>query len=81
MLKMARKKEIYFEYSDDSCLIATIENGKVIACPEIKVSEEQGNGLTVDGAIEFLNNIKKAKEETLDKVAPPFGFNSEIRID
>ncbi|MFH1608760.1 MAG: hypothetical protein ABH951_01925 [Patescibacteria group bacterium] len=59
------------------CLIAIVEDGKVIACPEIKISEEQNNGLTIDEAIEFLNNIKRAKEETLDeKVASIYGFNS-----
>lgn len=61
------ERKVYHEYADGSYLEALVVDGQLVRCPEIRLAPpaEWGNGaVTLDGAIEFLTDIKLAIKET-----------------
>ena len=67
------EKSAYFEYSDGSYLEAKVVDGQLIECPVIKISPPApwGGAMNLDGAIEFLTDIKRAIEETKSRDESP----------
>ena len=68
------EKSAYFEYSDGSYLEAKVVDGQLVECPVIKISPPEpwgGGAMDLDGAIEFLTDIKRAIEETKPRDEPP----------
>jgi len=61
------KESVYFEYSDGSYLEAKVRDGRLVSCPAINISPpaEWGGAMTLDGAIEFLTDIKEAMVRTV----------------
>lgn len=59
------EKTIHTEYADGSLLTARVKDGVLVECPAFKISpphDRGGGSLSIDQAIEFLNDIKSALE-------------------
>ena len=59
------ERKVYHEYSDGSFLEAKVVDGQLVECPVIKISPPApwGGTITLDGAMEFLTDIKQAMEK------------------
>lgn len=59
------EKTIHTEFADGSLLTAKVKDGVLVECPALKISppyDRGGGSLSIDQAIEFLNDIQAALE-------------------